>query len=206
MRSSTGYTLVPRPRARDTSTLRLDFLTREAHDEGKVAAVNGDSTPVIFVMGQHDLHCNLSIGSARALDIFNDQSTQYLEVTNARFCPRASDEPLVEVRRTVLVKENLHLVVLVGEDRSSERRVFFATRAKTTVHVILSLPTVVVQFHIHLTSATDTPGFLSIQSSTFFPVTNATVLGHTSATQSLKCGAVLVRKDAVSSVALLHKV
>ena len=167
-----------------------------------VITVNGVSASVIFVMAHYDLHCNISKRSGRALDVFNDHSTRYLELEDARFYYRASTEPVIEVNRTMLVKDNVHLAILVSEDRKKENTFFFATREKRTMQGVISLPSVIVKGDVHVKAATDVPAFLSIAAGSFFPVTNATVLGHASAAVPLESPVVLVKSAAISSMAL----
>lgn len=169
----------------------------------KAKVVNNGSTPVILVMNHFDVHCRIPIGAGRVLDTFNDQTTGYLEAEDVRVYQRAGGEPMFDLSKTVIVKENVNLVILVSEDRSSESRVFFAAQDKKTTSSVVSLPSVIVKGQIHLREATNARGFLSIQAASFFPITEATVVGQAYADTPLKSRVVLVRKDAVSSVALL---
>lgn len=170
----------------------------------RVAQVNSASASVIFVMAHYDVHCQISIRSGRAFDVFNDGTTRFLELENVRFFQRTCNEPMLEVNRTVLVKDNVHLAILMDEDRSNERKVFFATREKKTMQGVISLPTVIVKGEVHVKAASDAQGFLSIEAASFFPVTDATVLGYSSAAAPLNSTVVLVKKDAISSLALLR--
>ncbi len=164
--------------------------------------MNGASASVVFVMTHFDLHCNVSTRSGRALDVFNDHSTRYLELEDARFYCHTSTEPVIEVDRTVLVKDNVHLAILVSEDRAKETTFFFATREKKTMQGVISLPSVIVTGDVHVKAAADVPAFLSLEAGSFFPVTNASVLGHASAAAPLESPVVLVKSDAISSMAL----
>lgn len=149
------------------------------------------------------MHCNLPTGYSRALDSFNDQTTKFLELCDARFFRRSESEPLAESPKVVLIKDNVHVAILLGEDRSTERTLFFASRSTNAVPALVTLPNVIVRGLIHMKSAKDVPGFFSFDAGTFFPITNATVLGHCSVAQPIEHAVAMVRKDAVSSIALL---
>jgi hypothetical protein len=164
--------------------------------------VNGVSASVIFVTAHYDLHCNVPIRAGRALDAFNDHTTRFLELQNVKFFERARSEPLLEVGNTLLVKDNVHLALLLNEDRTNERKVFFATQEKRTVQAVMSLPTVIVKGDLHLKSASDAHGFLSVEAGSFFPVTNAVVFGYTAAVKDVQSPVVLVKKDAICSLTL----
>ena len=167
--------------------------------------MSGASVSVIFVTTQYDLHCEIPIRSGRAFDVFNDSTTRFLELENVKFYQHASSEPVLEVSKTVLVKDNVHLALLVSDDRSAERKVFFAAQEKKkTMQAVVSLPTIIVKGEIHVKAAKDTQGFLSIEAASFIPVTNATVLGYSPTSVPMDSPVVLVKKDAISSLALLR--
>jgi hypothetical protein len=142
------------------------------------------------------------VKSGRAVDVLNDTTTRYLEIEQVRFFQRTGSELVAEVPRALLVKNNVHLVLLVSEDRSNERRVFFAAQERRTHTAVISLPTVVVKGELHVKSAADPQGFLSIQAGSFIPVTDATVFGHAPDTAPIISSVVLINKDAITSLAI----
>ncbi len=160
------------------------------------------SASVIFVMSHYDLHCEISTRSGRVIDVLNDHTTRYLHLDHVRFCHRARREPVLETNKTVLVKDNVHLAILVSENRSKEGRAFFAAREKKTVNGVISLPNAIVQGEIHIKSTTDATAFLSIEATSFFAVTDATVLGISNTDAPLASHVVLVKKDAITTLTM----
>ena len=88
--------------------------------------MNGATASVIFVMTHYDVHCDVSTRGSRILDMFNDQTTKFLDLENVRVFQRTASEPMIELPKSVLAKANIHLAILVSEDRSTESKVFFA--------------------------------------------------------------------------------
>ncbi len=164
--------------------------------------MNGVSTTVIFVTAHYALHCNVFTRTGRLLDAFNDSSTRYLELEQVRYFEHTGDEPVLELPKSVLVKDNIHLAILVGEDRSSESKVFFATLERKTLSAVVALPTALVKGHVHVKSVNDAQGFLTLEAGNFFPVTSATVLGHAAATRQLPGSVVMVNREAIFSLSL----
>ena len=102
--------------------------------------MNGSSTSATLVTPHYDLHCQLSVRGNRALELFNDASKRFLSVEDVRFHPHCGDSPLLDVSQTLIVKENVHLVILDSEDRSKESRFYFAARERRTFQTVISLP------------------------------------------------------------------
>lgn len=167
--------------------------------------MSDNSAPVIFVTANYDLHCSMPVRRGRALDMFNDSSTRYLEVRHVSFYQRPAEEPILDVDSTLLVKDNIQLAILVSEDRPSESRMFFATLGKKSISGVVSLPNAIVKGQVHAKSAVDAAGFLSLEAASFFPVTDATVLGHSPTSGAFESSVVAVNKAAVSSLTLLHE-
>ena len=166
--------------------------------------MSDNRAPVILVTANYDLHGDMLVRRGRALDVFNDHSTCFLDVKNVSFYQRMATEPVLELDSTLLVKDSVQLAILITEDRSSESRMFFATLEKRSVPGVISLANVIVKGQVHVKSATDETGFLSLEAAGFFPVTDATVLGHSPANAARKSPVVVVNKAAVSSLALRH--
>jgi hypothetical protein len=157
---------------------------------------------VIFLTAHYDVHCTFSRRCQRALDAFNDTTTRFLEVETVRFHPRSSDEPLLELDKTVLVKENVYAAILTGEDRSRESRFFYAARERRTRPCVVSLPTVIVTGQLHVKGASDAQRFLALEAESFFPITDATVLGDSPRIPAIQSPVVMVKRDAVTSLSL----
>ncbi len=85
---------------------------------------------------------------------------------------------MAELASTVLVKSSLQAVLLLDEDRPNESKVFFASMARKTMEVVVTLPTILVEGRIHTKSATDLQAYLSLEAGSFFPVTAAKVRGQ----------------------------
>ena len=164
--------------------------------------MNAVSSSVIFLTAHYDIHCSVLTRSGRLLDAFNDSSTRFLELENVRFFQQASGEPVMELPKSVLVKDNIHLAILVSEDRTTESKVFYATLERKTLSAVVALPTVLVKGHVHVKSAADPQGFFALEAGIFFPVTSATVLGRSAAAAPLPGSVVMVKKDAVTSLSL----
>jgi len=165
--------------------------------------VDGHSAAAFFVLSHHDLHGLVATGTGRLLDILNDQNTRYLKLNNVRICPRAENHTLVTLASTILLKNNIHLALLLGENRRSEGQVFFASLARTTIDVVLSLPTVVVEGRIHAKAAKaaqDPQTYLSLEAAAFFPLTEARILGDACSDGRQENSVILVNKEAISSI------
>lgn len=164
--------------------------------------MNDPTLSVIFVTAHYDLHCTFCRLDQRALDAFNDTNTRFLEVESMRYHSRSGGEPLCEVDKTVLVKDNVYAAILTSEDRSRESRFFYAVRERRTRPCVLSLPTVLVTGQLHVKRASDAQRFLALEAEAFFPVTDATVMGDSPHIQTLQSPVVMVKRDAVTSLSL----
>jgi hypothetical protein len=100
----------------------------------------------------------------------------------------------------VIVKTHLQAVLMLGEDRSSESKVFFASLARKTMDVVVTLPTILVEGRIHTRVANDLLAYLSLEAGVFFPVTAAKIRGRMRMGNLLECPVVLVNKDKVSTI------
>ena len=85
---------------------------------------------------------------------------------------------MAELASTVLVKSNLQAVLLLGDNRSSESKVFFASLARKTMDVVVTLPTILVEGRIHPKMANDLQAYLTLEAGAFFPVTAAKSAGR----------------------------
>ncbi len=172
----------------------------------RVSIVNGATTSVIFVTAHYDVHCTVFTRGGRLLDAFNDSNTRFLELEDVRYFAHGSREPAIELPKTLLVKENIHLAILVSEDRRNESKVFFATLERRTMNAVVALPTVVVKGQVHAKAAVDPQGFLTYEAASFFPVTSATLIGNLaldrlSGTES-PGAVIMVNKNAIFSLSL----
>ena len=162
--------------------------------------MNSDSATALFVLSHHDAHGTVATGTGRLLDVLNDQNTRFLKLDNVRICPRAESHALVELTSTVLVKNNIHLVLLFGEDRRSESRVFFASLARKTIDVVVTLPTILVEGRIHTKTAHDAQAYLSLEAGFFFPLTAAKIQDDACEGGWLESPVVLINKEVLSSI------
>ncbi len=162
--------------------------------------MTGHSATAIFVLSHHDARGTVDTGTGRLLDVLNDQYTRFMKLDNVRVCPRAESHALVELSHTVLIKDNIHLVILLGEDRRTESKVFFASLARKTLDVVITLPTIVVEGRIHTKAATDPQSYLSLEAATFFPLTTARIQDDACEGGWLESPVVLVNKGALSSI------
>jgi hypothetical protein len=162
--------------------------------------VNSDSATALFVLSHHDAHGTVATGTGRLLDVLNDQNTRFLKLNDARICPRAERHALVELTSTLLIKNNIHLVVLLSEDRRGESRVFFASLARKTIDVVVSLPTVVVEGRIHTKMANDAQAYLSLEAGAFFPLTAARIQDDACEGGWLESPVVLINKEMLTSI------
>ncbi len=167
--------------------------------------MSNTSISVVFVTSHFDLHCELSIRSGRALDAFNDTTTKFMNVENVRFHQHTQQEPVLTVKSSVVVKDNVFLALLLDEDRPSERKVFFAVQEKRSMRAVMTLPTVIVEGSLHMKISNDAPSFLSLESGVFFPVTDATVHGSDRFDPSTTYPVVMVKAAAISSLSLQRK-
>ena len=163
--------------------------------------VNATSASVIFVASHYYLHGDFSLGTSRVLEVLNDPTTRYLKLENVRILEDASDEPFCQLGATVLVKENIHLAMLVAEDRPSDNKVFFATRERKTFHCVVSLPSMLVEGRLHTKMATEPQSFLSLEAGAFFPITGAS-LRQLGTARRFDSSVVWINKTAVSSISL----
>jgi hypothetical protein len=162
--------------------------------------VNSHSATAIFVLSHYDAHGSVDTGTGRLLDVLNDQNTRYLKLENVRICPRAETHALVELASTVLIKNNIDLVVLLGEDRRSESKVFFASLARKTIDAVVTLPTILVEGRIHTKMANDPQAYLSLEAGAFFPLTAAKIQDDACEGGWLESPVILVNKEALSSI------
>lgn len=162
--------------------------------------MTGHSATAIFVLAHSDVHGTVATGTNRLLDVLNDQNTRYLKVDRVRICPRAEGHALAELSDTVLIKNNIHLVMLVDEDRRRDSQVFFASLARKTLDAVLTLPTVLVQGRVHTKSASDPQGFLTLEAGTFFPLTNVKIQDDACEGGWQESPVVLVNKEMVASL------
>lgn len=166
----------------------------------RVGLVDGHSATALFVLSHHDAHGSVATGTGRLLDVLNDHNTRYLKLDHVRICPRAEDHALVTLASTVLVKNNIHLVLLLGEDRRSESKVFFASLARKTIDVVLTLPTLLVEGRIHAKAAQDPQAYLSLEAGAFFPLTGARIQDDACEDGWQENSVILINKEAISSI------
>ncbi len=151
-------------------------------------------------LSHYDAHGTVATGTGRLLDVLNDQNTRFLKLDNVRICPRAESHALVELTSTVLIKNNIHLVLLLGEDRRSESKVFFASLARKTIDVVVTLPTILVEGRIHTKTANDPQAYLSLEAGLFFPLTAAKIQDDACEGGWLESPVVLINKEMLSSI------
>jgi hypothetical protein len=161
--------------------------------------VNGSSASAILILPHYELHGDVPTGSGRLLDVLNDQSTRFLKMAHVRFVRRGSNHIVSEVSNSVVVKSNIHLALLVDEDRPNYTKFFYATQERKTLDSLITLPTMLIEGRIHLKTAADPQSFLSIEAGTFFPVTNATI-HYSASSEPTDSPVVLINKEAVSSL------
>jgi hypothetical protein len=162
--------------------------------------VNSQSAKAVFVLPHYDVYGRASTGSSRILDVLNDQNTRYLKLDGVRICAPGDRMALAELASTVLVKSSLQAVLLLDEDRPSESTVYFASMARKTMEVIVTLPTIMVEGRIHTKTASDLQAYLSLEAGIFFPVTAAKIRGQMRTGNLLESPVVLVNKDRVSTI------
>jgi hypothetical protein len=169
--------------------------------EDEVDSVTSNSAAAIFVTSHFDVHGTVSTGSSRILDVLNDHNTRFLKLDKASIFPHGQSTPISELHSTVLVKANIHLVLLLGEDRPSESKVFFASLSRKTVNVVLTMPTTIVEGRIHVKAASDPQGYWSLEAGTFFPITTGTIRDANGTAEPRSMSVILVNKDVASSFA-----
>jgi len=162
--------------------------------------VNTHSATALFVLSHYDAYGSVATGTVRLLDVLNDQNTRYLKLDSVRICPRAESHALVELTSTLLIKNNIQLVVLLGEDRRSESKVFFASLARKTIDVVVTLPTILVEGRIHTKMANDAQKYLSLEAGAFFPLTAAKIQDDACEGGWQECPVILINKEALSSI------
>lgn len=167
----------------------------------KATAMSKFTADVVFVSNHFDLHGSVTTGSRRVVDVLNDPTTRFLKLDDPRICPRRSTAVISRLRSCLVAKDSVHVVHLVGEDRPNESKVFFAAQARKTVDVVLTLPTVLIEGRIHVKSAVDPQGFLTLESGTFFPVTSAQFHDDSPEAASPAHSVILVNKNFVSALA-----
>ncbi|MHB0959982.1 MAG: hypothetical protein ACYC6N_11050 [Pirellulaceae bacterium] len=162
--------------------------------------MNSQSAKAVFVLSQYDVYGRAAVGSARMLDVLNNETTRFLKLESVRICPPGDLVAITELANTLLVKSQLQAVLLPDEDRPSDSKVFFASLNRKTMKVVISLPTILVEGRIHTKTATDFNGYLTLEAGIFFPVTNATVRGQSRMGNVLECPVILVNKETVSTI------
>ncbi|MHB8969567.1 MAG: hypothetical protein ACYC3X_05885 [Pirellulaceae bacterium] len=162
--------------------------------------MNSQSASTVFVLPHYDVYGTAPIGTTRILDVLNDHTTRYLKLNDVRICAPGDPLAMAELASTVLDKNSLQAVLLLGDDRQNESKVFFATLARKTTNVFITLPTIIVEGRIHNKHASDYQTYLSLEATAFFPVTAATVRGPMGIGNRLESPVVLVHKDRVSTI------
>lgn len=158
------------------------------------------SASAILLMSHYGMQCEIQTGRVRVLDVLNDQSSHYMQVEDAKIFRRDSMESRIKVPRALVVKDNIHMVVPVGESHKDDSKLFFATLERRTYSVSVMLPSGLVEGCLHVKSAKDPQSFLAVEAAPFVPVTKATVYDLASSAQRLESPVVLIKKATISSL------
>lgn len=156
-------------------------------------------TVAILFLSDYGLRCTIPTGGNRLLDALNDPSSDYLEVSRARFFQRDDFQTVIDVSSTLVVKSAIQLVV-IDEADEDDRKLFYATLERKTYEAVISLPTTIVEGTLHVKSARDPQAFLSIEAAGFFPVTNAKIHQLTSSADKLESRVALIRTKTITSL------
>jgi hypothetical protein len=166
--------------------------------------VNGSSASAVFVLSHHELYGDVRTGQSRILDVLNDSNTRFLRLDNVRVRRPEIAEPQYDLPGSVVVKENIHIVLLLGEDRPSESKVFYAARERKTHVAVATLPTMVIEGRVHLKSVQDPQSFLTFESAMFFPITDAVLWRDAYRSEPQRSPVALVNTRMLSSLSFDH--
>jgi hypothetical protein len=132
--------------------------------------------------------------------MLNDVNSRYLPVQEARFFRRADLQTLLDVPKTVVVKDAVQLVVTDAVERSEEQLFFATVKQKTHQDAAVALPSAMIEGTLHVKMARDPHAFLSVEATRFFPLTNATIHQLTADAKSLESAVVFIRTEAVAAM------
>jgi len=138
-----------------------------------------DETKVMVAVAEHWLVGSIPCYGNRIQDILKDESTNLLRLSDVQICQDADlTRPLISLPHVIVPKQNIELMVLPeGKHEAPVKRWNnLAVRATTNVFAIMSRYCVRGELQLP-ESPSDTARVLTHQLGTFFPITQASIVG-----------------------------
>lgn len=156
---------------------------------------------VELITHEHLFTAHVYTRGRRLLDMLNDRTTDYLQINDVdvhRYS--APTECVASFQEAVIHKADLHLVIITGEEHEAPTSRLFSFVQKTPYHVFLTVPGYEVRGTMHLLEQRepDPIAVLTHETSTFFPVTQATASQAWTGAHVLSRPVVMVNKFSLS--------
>ena len=165
-------------------------------------------TFVQLITQEHLFNATVYTRGHRLLDILNDRTTDYLQVSDVELHRKGSPEdPVAAFSEAIIRKADLHLVIITGQEHEAPRTRLFGYVQKIRYNVFLTVPGYEVRGEMHLSGAgrPDPISVLAQETSAFFPLTSATALHAQTGADVVVHPVVMVNKRSLCLFALSEK-
>jgi len=133
------------------------------------------------------------------LDLLNDRTTEYLHIHDVQvFRSSAPEARIASFPDAVVRKEDLSLVLIIGERHEAPEKRLYAFVPKRPHHVFITVPGYEIRGNMFLTGAAEPVSILARETGQFFPVTQATVSGIGAVGEPIEAPVILINKDTVA--------
>ena len=167
--------------------------------------VLGASIYVQLITEEHLFNATIYARGHRLLDILNDRTTDYLEVSDVELHRKGSPEDtLAAFAEAIIRKADLHLVIITGQEHEAPGRRLFGYVQKTQYSVFLTVPGYEVRGRMHLADRRrpDPIAVLAQETGVFFAVTSATASHAQTGVDVVEHPVIMVNKHSLCLFAL----
>lgn len=163
------------------------------------------ATFVELITHEHRFTASVHAHGHRLLDVLNDRTTDYLEINDVKvYRYTAPQEEVTTIPHAVVRKDDLHLVIITGEEHEAPTHRLFGFVQKIPYDVFITVPGYEVQgiIHVQYQHKMSPIAALARETSQFFPVTRATAAQASTGSDVLSTSVIMVNKRSLCLFAM----
>ncbi len=158
-----------------------------------------DKIPAKVITSDYLFTCIIASNGQRLQEILNNSLTNYMRLHEVQvFRTTDTATQIADFREATICKAQIDLVLVHNEEYEAPGKRLYAYVPKNRYETCVTIPGCVVRGQLHMPSVPDSYAFLVQESREFFPITDATILFASSASQPLQTSVAMVRKAAIA--------
>ena len=166
-----------------------------------------DKIPAKIITSDYLFTGIIACNGQRLQEILNNNLTNYLRLHEVQvFRSTDTATEIADFREATIAKAKIDLVLGYNDEHEAPNKRLYAYVPKNRYEVCITVSGCVVRGQLHMPSAPDSYAFLVQEAREFFPLTDATILFASSASQPLQSSVAMVRKAAIALFSIGERV